>query len=90
MPFCLTICDTIGFQVTVAEALVSLKNAVAMSESEVLISRTCLIWSRRPFNVIARSSKYSDTVFCTSSSFLPGRSFICRPLRTSSASLPFE
>jgi hypothetical protein len=43
MPFCLEICDTIGFQVTVAEALESLRNAVAMSESEVLIRRTFLI-----------------------------------------------
>src|ERR1017187_3713314 len=43
MPFCLAICDTIGFQVTVAEALESLRNAVAMSESDVLMSRTFLI-----------------------------------------------
>ena len=90
MPFCLTICDTIGFQVTTAEALVSLMKAVAMSESEVLISRTFLICSRSRCKVMARSNRYSETVFCTSSIFLPARSFSCRPFRTSSASLPLE
>src|SRR4051812_18974742 len=42
-PFCLAIWETMGFQVTTAEALVSPKKAVAISESLVLILRTRLI-----------------------------------------------
>ena len=57
---------TIGFHVTIADALVSPRNAVAISESLVLIMRTFLIWSRRPFILIARSKRYSLTVFSTS------------------------
>src|SRR6266852_2766564 len=43
IPFCFRICETRGFQVTTAEELASLRKAVAISESEILIKRTCLI-----------------------------------------------
>ena len=63
----------------------------AISESEVLIIRTLLdLVAQCRSCVIARSNRYSETVFSTSSIFLPARSFNCRPLRTSRASLPFE
>src|ERR1700730_13711915 len=41
--FCCASCESMGFQVTTAETLESLMNADWMSESEVLIMRTCLI-----------------------------------------------
>ena len=34
-----------------------------------------MIWSRRPLIVMARSNRYSETVFCTSSIFFPGKIF---------------
>ena len=55
-----------------------------MSESEVLIRRIFLIWSRRPFSVMARSNRYSETVFSHEQHLLAGEIFSCRPLRTSS------
>ena len=56
----------------------------------MLIIRTLLIWSRKELSVSARSNKYSETVFSTSSIFFPTRSFICSPLRTRRASFPLE
>jgi hypothetical protein len=56
--FDLMICDTSGFQVTTAGLVVSARNAYAISESDVLMYRICLIWAPRPFIVMARSNRY--------------------------------
>ena len=90
IPLPLRICETSGFQVTTTSWLVSLKNAPAISESEVFTYFTRFSSPARLLSAMARSNRYCETVFSTSSTRLPGIWASVRLWRTSTASLPLE
>ncbi len=67
-------CETSGFQVTTPASEGSFINAATMLLSDAFTNFTLCRSVSAWFNTNARSSKYSETVFCTSITLLPARS----------------